>query len=316
MNVNLRWNQSSGTAIYNNDNRGSGNRFNVTVNENSTLSCIPTTGAASGNASIDGVDGTTGPTDRRGGTFTINGTMNIPGILYAKTDNDATGGYFCKWVIGSTGVINCRQLDFAASGAAGHTFEIKQGGKLNINNNNDNLVNPVINFSTTNNTFTFADGSIVEYSSSDLVGTQKIFVNAGFPYKNLLLSNVSTKQLQTAGTLSVGGDITITGGIFDIQTNNIDLKGNWENYSKASFIEGTQKVTFSGTAKQTIQCVDGEQFYNMDITNSLSITKLLLVSVLVTIGLHFFLCSDLAGLLLNILLQNSHDNDLIFLLFL
>ena len=268
MNVNLRWNQSSGTAIYNNDNRGTGCRFNLTVNENSTLSCIPTTGSASGNASIDGVDGSTGATDRRGGTYTINGTMNIPGTLYAKTDNDATGGYFCKWVIGTTGVINCRQIDFAASGAAGHTFEIKQGGKLNINNNNDNSVNSIINFSTTNNTFTFENGSIIEYSSSDLIGTQKIFINAGFPYKNLLLSNLSTKQLSTSGTLNVGGDLTITGGILDIQTNNIDLKGNWENYSQAGFTEGIQKVTFSGTAKQTIQCIGGEQFYDVDITNS------------------------------------------------
>jgi hypothetical protein len=265
MNVNLRWNSSSGTTIYNNT---SSTRFNVIVNENSTLSLILASGGTSGNASIDGVSGSTGSTDRRGGTFTINGTMNIPGTLYATTDNDATGGYFCKWVIGTTGVINCRQLDCSASGAAGHTIEIKNGGKLNINNNNDNTVDPIVNFSTTNNTFTFADGGIVEYSSTDLTGSQKIFINAGFPYKNLLLSGPSTKQLQTAGTLNVGGDLTITGGVLDIQTNNIDLKGNWENYSQAGFIEGTQKVTFSGTGKQTIQCVGGEQFYNVDITNS------------------------------------------------
>jgi hypothetical protein len=268
MNINLRWNSSSGTAIYNNVGGTAGARFNVTVNENSTLSCILSAGGTSGNAAIDGVDGGNSATDRAAGTFTINGTMNIPGVIYATTDNDATGGFFCKWVIGSTGVINCRQLDLSASGAAGHNIEIKQGGKLNINNNNDNTVDPIINFSTTNNTFTFADGGIVEYSSTDVTGSQKIFINAGFPYKNLLLSGPSTKQLQTAGTLNVGGDLTITGGVLDIQTNNIDLKGNWENYSKASFIEGTQKVTFSGTAKQTIQCVDGEQFYNMDITNS------------------------------------------------
>jgi hypothetical protein len=266
MNVNLRWNSASGTTIYNNV--GANSRFNVTVNENSTLSCILAAGGTSGNASIDGVDGGNAATTRQGGTFTINGTMNIPGILYATTDNDATGGFFCKWVIGSTGVINCRQLDCSASGAAGHTLEIKQGGKLNINNNNDNTVNPVVNFSTTNNTFTFATGSIVEYSSSDLTGSQKIFINAGFPYQDLLLSNVSTKQLQTAATLNVGGDLRITGGILDIQSNNIDLKGNWENYSQAGFTEGTNKVTFSGTGRQTIQCPGGEQFYNVDVTNS------------------------------------------------
>ena len=266
MNVNLRWNSASGTTIYNNV--GANSRFNVTVNENSTLSCILAAGGTSGNASIDGVDGGNAATTRQGGTFTINGTMNIPGILYATTDNDATGGFFCKWVIGSTGVINCRQLDCSASGAAGHTLEIKQGGKLNINNNDDNTVNPVVNFSTTNNTFTFATGSIIEYSSSDLTGSQKIFINAGFPYQDLLLSNVSIKQLQTAATLNVGGDLRITGGILDIQSNNIDLKGNWENYSQAGFTEGTNKVTFSGTGRQTIQCPGGEQFYNVDVTNS------------------------------------------------
>jgi len=268
MNVNLRWNASSGTAIYNNDNRAPGSRFNVTVNENSVLSCILSTGGTSGNAAIDGVDGGNSATGRAAGTFTINGTMNIPGILYATTDNDATGSYFARWIIGSTGIINCRQLDCTASGAAGHTFEIKQGGKLNINNNNDNTVNPVVNFSTTNNTFAFLDGSNIEYSSADLVGTQKIFINAGFPYKNLILSNASSKQLQIAGTLNVGGDLTIIGGVLDIQTNNIDLKGNWENYNHAAFTEGLQKVTFSGTALQTVQCIGGEQFYNVDIANS------------------------------------------------
>lgn len=265
MNVNLRWNTSSGTTIYNNK---SASTFNVTVNENSTLSCILSTGGTSGNAAIDGVDGATGVTDRRGGTYTINGTMNIPGTLYATTDNDATGGYFCKWVIGPTGVINARQLDCAASGAAGHIFEIKQGGRLNLNNNNDNTVNPVVNFSTTNNTFNFATGSIIEYSSASTVGTQKIFVNPGFPYKDLVLSNVSTKQLQAAGTLSVAGDLRITGGVLDIQSNNIDLKGNWENYNQSGFTEGNQKVTFSGTGLQTVTCVGGEQFYNVDISNS------------------------------------------------
>lgn len=268
MNVNLRWNSSSGTAIYNNVGGTAGSRFNLTVNENTSLSCILSTGGTSGNACINGVGGTTGPTDRRGGTFTINGTMNIPGTLIATSDNDATGGFFCKWVIGSTGVINCRQLNCAASGAGGHTIEIKQGGKLNINNNNDNSVDPIINFSTTNNTYTFESGSNIEYSSSDLVGSQKIFINAAFPYQNLLLSGPSTKQLQTAGTLTVWGNLTITGGVLDMQTNNLDLKGNWQNYSQAAFIEGSQKVTFSGTALQTVTCVGGEEFYNVDITNS------------------------------------------------
>lgn len=268
MNVNLRWNNSSGTAIYNNVGGTAGSRFNVTVNENTVLSCILSAGGTSGNASIDGVDGGNSASDRAAGTFTINGTMNIPGTLFATTDNDATGGFFCRWVIGSTGVINCRQLDCSSSGAAGHTLEIKQGGKLNINNNNDNTVNPIVNFSTTNNTYTFENGSTVEYSSTDLAGSQKIFNNAAFPYRNLLLSGPSTKQLQTAGTLTVNGNLTITGGLLDIQTNNIDLKGNWQNYNQSGFTEGIQKVTFSGIGLQTVTCVGGEQFYNVDVTNS------------------------------------------------
>jgi hypothetical protein len=268
MNVNLRWNNSSGTAIYNNVGGTAGSRFNVTVNENSTLSCILSTGGTSGNASIDGVDGGNSASDRAAGTFTINGTMNIPGTLFATTDNDATGGFFCRWVIGSTGVINCRQLDCSASGAAGHTLEIKQGGKLNINNNNDNTVNPIVNFSTTNNTYTFETASVIEYSSTDLVGSQKIFINSGFPYRNLLLSGPSTKQLQTAGTLTVNGNLTISGGVLDIQSNDIDLKGNWQNYNQSGFTEGSQKVTFSGTGLQTVTCLGGEQFYNVDVTNT------------------------------------------------
>jgi len=82
MNVTLRWDQVSNTQLYNNTTGSS--RFNVTVNFGYTLHCAgsPT---QPGNLTIDGVSGT-GAYDA-GGTVTVNGTLIVPGIIYACSNN-------------------------------------------------------------------------------------------------------------------------------------------------------------------------------------------------------------------------------------
>ncbi|MBI5218071.1 MAG: endonuclease/exonuclease/phosphatase family protein [Bacteroidia bacterium] len=264
MNVNLHWNDVSGTQIYNNG--AAGCIFNVIVNEGSLLNLILDAGGTSGNASIDGVAGADGAA--LGGTFTVNGTMNIPGILYATTNNATVA---CKWVIGTNGVINCNQVNCSyntvtpnGSGAGGHEIEILNGGKLNMTTNMG-----FTNFSMTNNTYDFQDGSTVEYSSSS--GTQVIQPSqSGFEYSNLLIStDGATKQVNSSSDLTVKKNLTITGGVLDPNGKNIYVGGNWSNYGTNGFSEGTTgTIFFNGTSAQTISCPGGENFYKLDFSNA------------------------------------------------
>ena len=253
MDVNLRWNDVSGTQLYND--APTTTTFNVTLNAGSTLNLIVSGAGNSGNACING----TGGSGAGGGTFTINGTMNIPGIFYAHSSNSTIPA---TWIIGTGGVINCNEVDCAASGTAGHTLRIMNGGKLNIN-----TTVGFSNFSLTNNTYDFQAGSIVEYSSP--TGTTTVqFTQAGFVYANLLISgNGGTKQISTSGNVQCTENLTITGGVLDANNKNITVGGNWSDYGTNGFTEGAVgTVYFNGTSAQTIASPGGEDFYNLDFT--------------------------------------------------
>ncbi|MEN9570561.1 MAG: hypothetical protein RL172_1792, partial [Bacteroidota bacterium] len=273
--INLRWNSSSGTTLYNN--AFSSTLFNVTVNENTTVSAILAGTATSGNMAINGVfgQGNNNPanpsTDNCGGTFTVNGTVNIPGTLYATTDaNDA--GVFAKWIIGTTGVINCNQINCNASGTAGHTLQILNGGRLNVQTNKGFAVGSVVPvFSFTNNTYDLQAGSTVEYSAPS--GITPVLTD--ITYSNLVISGGGTKELinkdsvTTGLTLNVSKDITISGtSTLTPVANNINVGGIWSNYGTDGFAEATSKVTFNGTGEQHIYCPGGESYYNMSVSNS------------------------------------------------
>ncbi|MEI6851383.1 MAG: T9SS type A sorting domain-containing protein, partial [Bacteroidota bacterium] len=258
--VNLRWNNSSGTQIYN----AIAGYFNITLNAGSTLSLFVSSGF-DGNAGINGTSGT----GSGGGTWTINGTMNIPGTLYATTSSTVRNA---KWIIGTGGVINCNQLDCSASGSAGHEIEILDGGKLNLNTNNG-----FFNFSSTNNVYDFQDGSTVEYSSPSGIQTVKATIPGIFEYSNLLISTTGgTKQL--AGDITVKRDLIITGGILEANGKNISVGRNWENFGTNGFTEGAVGTVYcNGATAQTLSCPGGEDFFNIDF--SFAGTKTLLTDI-------------------------------------
>lgn len=253
MNINLRWNEVSGTQIYNN----SASTLNITLNAGSTLNLLVSGVGNSGNACINKTAGTGGT---GGGTWTINGTMNIPGILYATTSSTVRP---CKWIIGNGGVVNCNQVNCDASGSITHEIEISDGGKLNMTTNTG-----FTNFSLTNNVYDFQAGSIVEYSSSS--GTQVIQpTQPGFIYSNLLIStNGGTKQINGSSTdLTVTKNLTITGSVLDANGKTIYIGGDWGNYSEAGFTEGTSTVNFNGTT-QNMDCAGGEIFNKVIFSNN------------------------------------------------
>ena len=256
--VNLR---SSGTQIYNA--LGVASFLNVTVNAGDSLILI------GGSAAIDGTIGAGG--SEQAGTFTINGYMDVQGVLYLKTTN-ATLGYDCKWIV--NGELRANQIDAGASTGpfAKDSLLVNNGGILKLTG-----VNAWSALSTSFNTYNFLDGSTVEYSAA---GNQTVRNSTSFggaslnQYYNLIISGSGTKTYD--GTSGIRRDLTIsdtTGSpVLSVSTFNITVGGNWKNYNQSGFTEGLQAVTFNGGLgvlapnTQTITCPGGEFFYNLNMT--------------------------------------------------
>jgi hypothetical protein len=275
MNLGLRFAASagsSGTQIYSNV---SGSVFNMTINENCIVTLNKDVGL-SGNISIDGIDGE--GSGERGGTFTINGTLTIPGTLFSFTDNLVSP---VNYIIGTSGIVNCVSVCTGNSasapvvnGSAAGTclLRILNGGKLNMTDNEpfnlrSNTTSPyTYNFGlgTVNNTYDFQTGSIVEYSSPS--GLQPI--QTQLTYSNLLITEGATKIISS--TLTANNNITIEQpAILEMNGQNIFIGGDWNNYGTDGFTEGSSgSITFNGSAIQNITCPGGDNFYNLNISNS------------------------------------------------
>ncbi|MDD4742914.1 MAG: T9SS type A sorting domain-containing protein, partial [Bacteroidales bacterium] len=189
MNINLRY---GGTALYS---AVSNSTFDVTLNNGSTLA-LPGDGATLGSIAINGTNGAAGD---RGGSITVNGTLNVSDIFYLFSNASTLPA---SVTIGSSGIVNVNQVLCSASGNAGHTFTINSGGKLNFNGSTADVWGT---YSTTNNTYTFNTGSIVEYSYA---GAQTIKSPAN--YSNLIVSGAGTKTL--GENTIVDNDLTIQSG--------------------------------------------------------------------------------------------------------
>lgn len=117
-NMNLRFN---GAVIYNNNTSSS---FDLTIAAGKTINVLD----AAGDVSIDGVDGAAG--SERGGSITVNGTLNIANKLYAISNNSSLP---CSMSIGSAGRIVAKDVDLNIDGTGFTGFTIASGGSLEIN---------------------------------------------------------------------------------------------------------------------------------------------------------------------------------------
>lgn len=266
MNITLRWDQVSGTALYNNT--GAASNFNVTVNFGYTLNCAGSV-TNPANVSMDDVAGT--GAGNAGGTIQVNGTMIVAGTLYATTNNTANP---CNFIVGTTGVLRVGQINSPASATLNMmVFTVQSGGRLELTNANAfNLAA----WSTTNNRYNFQNNSTVEYAGTvnQTVLVQSDFFASVAPqnqYANLVVSGSGIKTIRS-GILVARGNITITGAaILNQNTNSpsIQVGGNWTNYNQSGFTESvstTPVVSFYSTAAlQTITCPGGEIFTNMSI---------------------------------------------------
>ena len=216
MNANLRYGgtaagsqSSNNTVIYVNT---AGAILNIVINQNKTVTCYGDGTATSAAAiSIDGVDGT--GSGERGGTLTVNGTLDIQ---YNGTPAGTTPSYGLHLVtnnatstvsvsIGSTGTINTPRIVCSASGVAGHTFSIASGGVLNITQEPTSFVTP----STTNNTYSFNANSNINYTKT---GNQTLYTFGASVYQgNITFSGSGVKSVPSIGILNVAGTLTTAG---------------------------------------------------------------------------------------------------------
>lgn len=258
MNINLWFAASSTTQLYNNANGGI---FNVTISAGATVSLLAS-GPSTGHVSIDGTNGA-GAGDI-GGTFTINGSLIVSGIMYFSNNNSANAAYKCNWIV--NGLLQVAEISAGASAnaASGSSLVVNSGGKLEITGTNAWSA-----LAATNNTFNFVAGSTEEYSAA---GNQLVRVAIEFgstainnKYGYLILSNSGNKTTST--NLYVKNDLTISGSAVFIPfaTSTNFVGGSWYNYNQSGFTEGATVFRFDNGASigQSINCPGGEVFYTL-----------------------------------------------------
>jgi len=251
MNVNLRFSAGSTTMIYNG--AGAASVFNVTINAGATVALIGAVGT--GNVSIDGLNGADAL--QLGGSITVNGTLLIPGILYASTNN-TTATYECRITIGTGGTVRTSQIYALNSGTAWNRFIVNAGATLEITGTPTAW--PA--YGTTNNQYLFDAASLTLYTAP---GSQDVR-NVTGGYGHLRIAGTGVKAV--AGTLLVKGNLDILNASgtpeLDVTVSNFQLtvNGNWTNYGTLGFNERTGLVQFSGTTStQILTSTGGEDFF-------------------------------------------------------
>lgn len=230
MDVSLRY---GGTAICNSK---SATNYHVIVNAGCTLNCTGSGGVA-GNACIDGSNGSNGSS--YGGSFTVNGTLDVSGLLYLTTDNNSNL-YTVSLTVNGGGLVNAASVCCNSSGSAGHITTIADGGTLNFTSGDWGSIGHSYN------TYIFGPASTVEFSGNALQN-----VSAPAPYGNLLIAGQGEKtsgqgeltvegnlEIQSCSSLSVpqGSSLTIQGNLVTGNADGLILKGGCPGSAPASMI--------------------------------------------------------------------------------
>ncbi len=260
MDVNLRFSTGSNTMMFNYCTSAS--NFHVTIGASATVTLIGAGG--SGNLSMDGLSGNDGAA--LGGSYTVDGTLIVPGTIYMTTNNTAAA-YTCRFTINNGGYVRTGQINATGSGTAWHRLFVNAGGTLEITGS------PVAwtTYITTNNQYSFNAGSQTIYSGA---GAQEIRGVTG-GYGNLRITGTGVKSL--AGTTLVKGSLVIDNVAgtpsLDVSISNFQLSvmGDWTSYNESAFNERSGLVLFNGTTSgQTISTsgAAGEQFFNWTISKT------------------------------------------------
>ncbi len=251
MNINLRF---PGTALFNYGDQISagGAILNITISPGNTVTLV----GSGGSVSMDGAFGV--DTRALGGSYTVNGTLIVPGTLYLTTNNTNVAQQ-CRFTINNGGVVRAAQISAPASGAGGHVLTINAGGVLDITGG-PLAWSPYVG--TAPNQYLLNVGSTVIYSA--LISQNVPNITGG--YGNLRITGSGTKSL-IASTVVKGNVVidNLSGSpVLDVTTSNqpLAVRGNWTNYNATGFNERAGRVTFENTLPQTINTTGGERFYD------------------------------------------------------
>lgn len=252
MDVQTHWLTNS---LYNNRQAtdGGSNQFHVTIGAGTNFT-------AAGHVGIDNNNPTSNSSEC-GGSITVEGILNVAKALYVTTNNNVIP---VSTTIRNGGRINAYYLISNASGSAGHTLNMEDASRLNINGftiSSDTW----LNFDATNNHFNLLDGSAIQYSRA---GQQKVLQS--IEYRNLIVNGSGNKTVSPAlGNLRIHEDLLI-GGSCVLQPNgqNLHISGGWTNYHEGGFSETGVSVTFDdASGSSTITCNAGTELYDHLIFN-------------------------------------------------
>jgi hypothetical protein len=250
MDINLLRTGTSATVLYNDANEPgtdlNGSLFIVTIDAGSTVRCTAQ-GDAMCHISMDGIYGA--DPENCGGSYIVFGTLEMDGAFYCKNNNSAKN---TSVLIKNGGLVKCRYIETGASGSAGNTLRVENGGKLIISGSVDTsslrLNSTTFNgFSNLNNSWEFEPMSSLEFSAS----TDQM-IHGISHCGNLAISGGGLKVLDA--DFLVGATLSLTSGV--IQTGLFKLIHTSANpydlvhsSGNASFIFGTyRRYILSNTA--------------------------------------------------------------------
>jgi len=226
-------------------------------------------------------------------TLTVNGKFIVDGSFTSKNIS-AKDLVFNGDTLGGTGIIKVdyadRDLLINANAVILSSSNLKVYGKVSLGNSvtltNKGKIEITGNLNGINATtsiWTNSDGSYLAIGGSLMAtgvmnasspgntieynnfGDQDIKLPSGATYHNLKLRGAGNKDLP--GSLVINGNIEIyNSATLESNNFNIDIKGNWTNFSE--FAQGAGRVSFSGAGNQTINNPMLERFYNFRLNKS------------------------------------------------
>jgi hypothetical protein len=194
-----------------------------------------------------------------GGGFTTPTTINLNGAV-AQSYFPATPGTAAEMKINNSSGVTFRIaipvtiltigdittnsiLDdngFQVSSTTG-TLNMNNGGKFRLG------AGTATTFPAGFTTFNLDPGTTIEYKATVAQNVLRTV-----PYVNLTISGSTTKTVNSAGAMTIGGDLTIVNGTFTTGANNntVSIGGDFSN--SGTFTSGTGLYTFNGTTNQLI----------------------------------------------------------------
>ena len=220
MDVNLR---GSGPAFYNVP--GDNDRdFTVTLASGSTLN-LP-----NGNWSMDGAAGNGGRNE--GGTFTVNGTLDVGGTLYLESNNTAGSGNSVQLSIGAAGSVKASQASTSSSGTNRFTLTMASGATLEFTSGSFGDLTASTVFTINANATVLLSGGALTFSYPD--GDDGATTDTDVD--NIL-------RLAGTGTKTFDGSLTINGKLMLCGTASVAVTGALVYNSTLEYNGGSAQTT-------------------------------------------------------------------------